>query len=190
MRIDPERWVFVYGLRDPGDKQMRYIGSSVDPYSRLRDHLYCATNRDMRNWIDLLSRDQLKPDFVILARTKAWFRDDLEAMLIDQYKRAGAQLFNINVPIAAGGKIGESVYVPGLSDESVTCTQCHNDFDLKSGNTCPTCGYHHSYKALRHIWQLGYNAEDDAKCPYKNARSAAYQQAWHAGNRWRKSKAS
>lgn len=184
MIVAPDRIVYIYGLRDPRTMEMRYIGSSVDPRKRLGEHINDLQDKPLSKWIIRLSRDKIKPKLVILGRTKAWFRDDLEAMLIDQYEQSGAKLLNVNIP-ATSGRIKEVGLIPGLTDEIVECGQCKFEYDAKLHRTCPECSYHCNWRPLQAAWESGYHAKDGTRNPYGSMLRSFYGRTWQAGYNFR-----
>lgn len=54
---------FVYGLVDPRDGKVRYVGGSKEPAARLTAHLqYSAWKREGREWLGGLASEGLRPD--------------------------------------------------------------------------------------------------------------------------------
>jgi predicted GIY-YIG superfamily endonuclease len=83
---------FVYFLRDPIDKQVRYVGCSSQPKKRLNNHLHTYHYVPNRDWIqDLRSRGLLPVQEVVLG-----------PMTKEQAIRAEARLIRLH-----------SVYRPG-----------------------------------------------------------------------------
>jgi NUMOD3 motif len=73
----------VYGLRDPRDGRIRYIGKSINPEHRLTVHLYYArrgTCTHALRWMKGLLNNDLKPDVVIL-------EDEIAEAMIDERER-------------------------------------------------------------------------------------------------------
>ena len=106
--LSAPRPVYIYGLCDPGSATIRYVGKTVNPKSRLAQHLYkkrqtvygmnpCAA------WIDELKRSEKRPDLIILEETteEEWEQKEREWIktLIDQ----GSELLNVS----AGGLSGQ-----------------------------------------------------------------------------------
>lgn len=63
--------VFIYGLFDPRDQKIRYVGKSKNPYARRDNHLAEARMRKRRggrrlNWLRELSEAKVNPGVVIL----------------------------------------------------------------------------------------------------------------------------
>lgn len=59
--------VYIYGLKDPRDQTIRYVGKSVKPKQRFNAHLKDEmTNVEKAKWIGELRRLGLKPKMVIL----------------------------------------------------------------------------------------------------------------------------
>lgn len=88
---------FIYLLIDPILNQPKYIGKSIKPESRLRQHLIEAKRRKYinykNNWIYSLVTQNLKPIMVIIDETDSnWW--ELEEYWISQFKTWGFDLVN------------------------------------------------------------------------------------------------
>jgi hypothetical protein len=59
---------YIYALIDPRNNEVRYIGKSIDPKSRLISHLYIQKddNSHKSKWVKKLLRENLKPQMKIL----------------------------------------------------------------------------------------------------------------------------
>jgi len=58
---------YIYALLDPRDNSVRYIGKTINPKDRLRQHLYCKKEHNYRSiWINSLIKKNLKPLMKIL----------------------------------------------------------------------------------------------------------------------------
>lgn len=77
--------VFIYGLIDPRDRKIRYVGKSTNPYARKENHLAEARMQTRRGgrrliWLRELLEAKIKPEVAILEcvhgfweeREKAW----------------------------------------------------------------------------------------------------------------------
>ncbi len=91
------RLAYIYALVDPRNGEIRYVGKSVDPPSRLRAHLKSEHNTGKHAWFADLERHGYEPRLVIV-----WScRDDprewrpLERLYIDRYLEIGQRLLNI-----------------------------------------------------------------------------------------------
>ena len=63
--------VFIYGLVDPRDKKVRYVGKSKNPYARRDNHLSEARMKNRRGgkrlgWLRELNRVGVRPRVIIL----------------------------------------------------------------------------------------------------------------------------
>ena len=63
------RTVYIYGLVDPTDNQVYYIGQSTRPGNRLEGHIYEKTNTDKGKWLAGLLQDGVIPEVRILEET-------------------------------------------------------------------------------------------------------------------------
>lgn len=105
--------VYIYGLYDPRDDSLRYIGKTIHPKSRLWDHITDAKSRALANgkaqWIRELLKLDLYPELRILEKcTKDnWIEREVQ-WIADEIAK-GTDLFNIaeggdNPPDWAGRK--------------------------------------------------------------------------------------
>lgn len=105
--------VYIYGLYDPRDDSLRYIGKTIHPKSRLWDHITDAKSRALANgkaqWIRELLELDLYPELRILEEcTKEnWIEREIQ-WIADEIAK-GTELFNIaeggdNPPDWAGRK--------------------------------------------------------------------------------------
>ena len=79
----------IYGLKDPRDGQIYYVGKSNEPRVRFRVHLSdMATNRVKAAWISDLQRQRIKPELIILETVpieesrkaeKKWIKNGVES---------------------------------------------------------------------------------------------------------------
>ena len=90
---------YIYGLVDPRDSQVYYIGKSDDPEQRLYQHLHDSVNRHKRKWLVSLAGDGLKPSIKILEVVPADKWAEAETKWIAKGRGGGWPLTNI----AAGG---------------------------------------------------------------------------------------
>ena len=58
--------VYIYGLIDPRDKRVRYIGSTVDVDQRLMGHLCDSSDTPKTRWLAHLAEDGLQPSLCVL----------------------------------------------------------------------------------------------------------------------------
>ena len=58
--------IYIYGLCCPETKQIRYIGKTIRPKGRLRDHINDRAKTHKVNWIKGLKSKGLTPNMVIL----------------------------------------------------------------------------------------------------------------------------
>lgn len=91
--------VYIYGLHEPEDEEdVRYIGASINPKRRYRNHLAEARTYGLSPracWIwSVLSRGQT-PGLKILAVTDRAHQDLVEAQYACGYVAKGARLTNV-----------------------------------------------------------------------------------------------
>lgn len=91
--------IYFYALKDPETLKIRYIGQTVNPDNRRRNHIYAAkkNNRTHKErWIIQLLRKNLMPIFDILWEEvmTADEANDFETYMIQFYKDEGCDLTN------------------------------------------------------------------------------------------------
>lgn len=100
--------VYIYGLVDPRDRKLRYIGKAHDPHRRYIQHLSVARHAKRRtyrdNWILKLLTLGLKPGLEILEECDEGTWEESERFWIKEAMQAGLKLTNTS----QGGKGGPS----------------------------------------------------------------------------------
>jgi DNA-binding CsgD family transcriptional regulator len=91
----------IYGLIDPRDKQLRYVGKSCDGLRRPRQHAYSYFLKNEKghktNWIKGLVKEGLRPEIWVIEE----FADrdlliDAEVFWIAYFKFIGCRLTNLS----------------------------------------------------------------------------------------------
>jgi len=80
---------FIYGLVDPRNGSIRYVGKADDPERRLFEHSTCKAAGHKRNWIALLKRMGLKPQLVYLCRVHHDKWEEMEKFQIAFFRSRG-----------------------------------------------------------------------------------------------------
>lgn len=97
------RTYYIYVLIDPRNAAIRYLGVSVQPHTRLQQHISCATSerRDSQpstgQWIRELAGTGLSPEMKIVEQFEADSNDlrvSIEGEWIWHLRDTGAQLLN------------------------------------------------------------------------------------------------
>lgn len=92
------KMTFIYLLRDPVTKEVRYIGKANDIKQRFRAHCNPARARNKNthkfNWIKSLTRQGLRPELEIIEEVpiKAW--KERERYWVKHYRKLGNKLTN------------------------------------------------------------------------------------------------
>lgn len=89
--------VYIYGLVDPETTAIRYIGKSIHPEERLRNHINEKYPCHRRNWIDSLKKKGLEPGLICLVELRGESANDWQAwekMYIAMARRDGWPLVN------------------------------------------------------------------------------------------------
>lgn len=91
-----ERNVYIYGLIDPITNQIRYVGKSLNPKSRLRRHIADRNLYDSYKdrWIRKLKENNIRPELIIIDEVleKEW--QFWESYYISYFKFIGCNLTN------------------------------------------------------------------------------------------------
>jgi hypothetical protein len=78
-RMLPEYSISIYGLRAPGEREYRYVGSAEWPPERLRDHWLDRGQASQKGqWLADLEARGMTPEMVILEMTPPARRDERE----------------------------------------------------------------------------------------------------------------
>jgi len=87
---------FIYGLIDPRTDEVRYIGKSIRPLERLRNHINePKTNCHRSHWIQGLKKEGLEPEIIIFESVWGeWPWQEAERFWINYGKRNGWPLTN------------------------------------------------------------------------------------------------
>lgn len=77
---------FIYGLVDPRDGKVRYVGASKDPMLRYKQQLArYAWPTDLREWLDELKNEGLRPDLRLFTDEPVEHWRTLEKRIQAQY---------------------------------------------------------------------------------------------------------
>jgi len=101
---------YIYGLIDPRDNKIKYIGKSNDPIKRLKSHIYNSINNKKKrtkkeNWIIKLINNFLQPEIKILIECEYDKHEYWEEYYIKKY-----ETFNENnYDIFGKGKISNPI---------------------------------------------------------------------------------
>lgn len=88
----------IYGLFDPRNDELRYVGKSVSGLTRPKAHLFPSQLRahtHKNNWIKSLQVRDMKPEVVILEETNRESLQELEKCAIQHYREMGFRLTNL-----------------------------------------------------------------------------------------------
>lgn len=87
----------IYGLEDPRDNKMHYVGVTDDVFTRFMAHIQCSGNNFAKNaWMLSLRADNVLPRMIELERVEDLKKAHLrEAYWIHHYQALGHPLTNI-----------------------------------------------------------------------------------------------
>ena len=99
--------MYIYGLCDPRNLKLRYIGRSKDPQQRLKGHLKEARNTRHTshkiNWIRSLLSQRISPDIFVIDKVPDSEWRFWEPWYVSYFKSIGCDLTNMLL----GGEEGE-----------------------------------------------------------------------------------
>lgn len=89
----------IYALLDPETFEVRYIGKTVNPKNRARQHLMAATGGTHTPvycwWRSLIAANRPHPVMAVIASSTSEEWEALEVEVIAQYRQEGARLLNV-----------------------------------------------------------------------------------------------
>lgn len=98
--------VFIYVLIDPRDTEVRYIGQTLSPSSRIRNHKKISSKHDgLGIWIKELKAAGFSPEMKIVATATRETCYQEERGFILKYLLSGQRLFNSNLPSGKKQKV-------------------------------------------------------------------------------------
>lgn len=87
--------IFIYGLFDPESGMIRYIGKSIRPEERLRNHMQDKSKCHRSHWLRSLKSKGMKPGMIFLEQVSGeWPWQESERFWISYGKRNGWPLTN------------------------------------------------------------------------------------------------
>ena len=86
---------WIYGLIDPRDGEIHYIGWSTRPEMRLREHIKCNKGTCKGVWIKELREDGLEPSMKFLEVTNLYDVQSIEQGWIEEGRKLGWPLTNM-----------------------------------------------------------------------------------------------
>ena len=87
--------VYIYGLIDPRDNQIRYIGKTNNPSHRYNDHISYRHTNHCSGWIKSLAKLNLRPRMFILEKTNPDLWQESERAWISFFRELGCRLTNM-----------------------------------------------------------------------------------------------
>jgi hypothetical protein len=113
-QLAPTDRFLIYGLKDPRDGRLRYVGQSSTGMQRPRSHLQPSSakeqNPHFRNWISNLKKSEISYTIEVIARLfSAAELDDAEVYWIKTLRTQGLDLLNYSDGGGASGLAGKSL---------------------------------------------------------------------------------
>ena len=168
--------IYFYALKDPFTFKIRYIGQTVNPGNRLRNHIYEAKKNNKNHkerWIIQLIRKNAKPIMEILWEEimTAKEANDFETDMIQFYKNEGCDLTNSedrarNTPIV----ITTPVYQFSLLGEFIAKFPNANQAMLNTGINDAAIG-----EICRNPDKIGNNSRGGFLWSYTEVPNKAYE---------------
>jgi hypothetical protein len=86
--------VHIYGLLDPRDQQLRYVGKTLHPSRRLREHLRQLDDTPRGAWLLELTTSGFKPKLIVFSEVSKADASEEEKETIRRYALLGCPLLN------------------------------------------------------------------------------------------------
>ncbi len=85
---DDDRPIFIYGLKCPLFNKIRYVGKSVNPIQRFKNHINYEIKTDTHKarWLNKLIRLNMRPELVIIEETTRQLWEEREKFWIAFYR--------------------------------------------------------------------------------------------------------
>lgn len=90
----PYAFCYIYGLREPGTDTIMYVGRTVDPFQRLKDHIADLFPNKRGIWIQSLLDDGIYPVMDIIAICPIHLAHEKEVFWIKYFKKKNPDLVN------------------------------------------------------------------------------------------------
>ncbi len=97
---------YIYGLCDPITKQLRYVGKTINPDRRLKDHLRNKKRNHLSCWIGSLLKQDKHPEIFVIEKIDSSEWQEAERFWISYFRYIGADLVNGSYGGLGGSKKG------------------------------------------------------------------------------------
>jgi hypothetical protein len=115
--------IYIYGLVDPINNEIKYIGKSNNVETRLKSHLYHSYKNENKTykerWICNLKKLNLKPNLIILKETNDKEYEYWEMYYIKFYKDLGYKLTNYDEEGKGALKYKSIEYIKNMQSKRI-----------------------------------------------------------------------
>lgn len=87
--------VYIYGLSDPRNDQLRYVGATINLQERYYGHINDKRRTRKVNWIKSLKKNNLKPEMFVIEEVDDSVWEESERFWIAYFRYIGADLTNL-----------------------------------------------------------------------------------------------
>jgi hypothetical protein len=117
--MKPPKTLYIYGLKDPRDGLIHYVGQTKRPERRLSEHLWLDRGRGHKGkWIAELKVQGIRPEMIILSQVTRSEIDEEECLWIAKGRELGWPLTNVaDRQYGHGGGVPFAWFKPYLSSE-------------------------------------------------------------------------
>jgi len=126
--------IYIYTLTDPKNNEVRYVGKTINPERRYKQHLYDKRRSHKASWVQSLRNDNLKPIMSIIEEcTESNWRDS-ERYWIQQFNN----LTNLKEGGGADYRRTTSDETKKILSEKYKGRKLDKNWKLKIGLSMPT----------------------------------------------------
>jgi hypothetical protein len=94
-KMDPMKW--IYALREPNLKHIRYVGQTKNMKTRLAGHINAENTAPVAIWVKALKSNGYQPIVILLEEVNDYEADERERFWIRHYRQQGQPLLNMHL---------------------------------------------------------------------------------------------